>query len=230
MLGGNEQCDCFRPDSTTSYEHPRTVENRYYRLKEFNVKLTYTQLFGQNELHGHTLKDGKLPCQPGHCDPIEGPLDWKGTLSEVLRTIVKPLEPTHLIVNTGMWWEPKLDNVDDMRWLEEVASAGNEVVAPTNGMAIWRTTTSQRDGLFAQDKAAKSVMRKAGWMIFDVWWLTYGLAMLDQKVRTKRGSIKYAHTYSNSQFWNKKHFHCDGFSEMNIFLANLVCPAGAATT
>jgi hypothetical protein len=221
LLGGNEQCDCFRPDLIRCCEHPRTLENRYYRLKEFNVKLTYIQLFGQNELHGHNLKDGKLPCEPGHFDPKEVPLDWKGTVSEVLRTIVKPMEPTHLIVNTGMWWEPKLDNADDMRWLEEVASAGNDVVAPTNGVAIWRTTTSERGGLFIKDEAAKSVMKKAGWMIFDTGWLTYGLAVLDEEVRKKRGSTDY----SNSQFWNKKHFHCDGFSEMNIFLANLVCPA-----
>jgi hypothetical protein len=223
MLGGNEQCDCFRPDSIRCCEHPRTLENRYFTLKEFNVKLSYIQLFGQNELHGHNLKDGKFPCQTGHCDPSEVPLDWKGTLPKVLRTIVKPMEPTHLIVNTGMWWEPKLDNADDMRWLEEVASAGNDVVAPANGVAIWRTTTAERHGYMIKDEAAKSVMSEAGWMIFDTGWLTYGLAMLDHKVRTKRGSIDY----TNSQFWNKKHFHCDGFSEMNVFLANLVCPTSA---
>jgi hypothetical protein len=219
LLGGNEQCDCFRMDSEKCCDHPRTVENRFYTLKEYNIKLTYIQLFGQNELHGHSFKDGELPCKAGHCDPNEIPLEWKGTLPEVLRTIVKPMRPTHLIVNTGMWWEPKLDNPTDMRWLEEVALAGNDALAPTNGVAMWRASTAERGGLFVHDHAAKRVMAKYGWMVFDTGVLTHLLATIDQELRDTR---------KKTEFWNKKHFHCAGYNEMNNYLANLICPSSAA--
>ena len=205
LLLKHERCDCFRMDVPAyRMDHERTVENRYYHLEAQSIRVSFIQLFGQHEMHGHN-REG-LTCKAGDCDPARFPLDWRGDLPTVLASVVKPMRPTHLIVNTGMWWEPKLENSADMDWLQRVATAGLDAVAPMGGQVIWRTTTSERQGLFIFDRAAVQVMEAAGWLIFDTGLLTYGLA----------GKF--------TQWWNKKHFRCAGFNELNQLLANLVCP------
>jgi hypothetical protein len=222
----NDHCDCWHSQPISR------VENRYYHSEEFNISLTYLWWYGLDaSFRGH-WKDGRMDtCEPGDCkDSL--PFKWEYhppeipfTFEQILVNTVKPLKPTALMINCGMWHEycpigfkekvcpvgQYCPNKFDAAFAKKVAEAGREIVAPQNGIAIWKTTTSTLPGQKHKPLQILPEQRKtfeeAGWKIWDVGEFTRSYTHNKTLFRiTKDGRQDHAH------------FHCIVHTAVNINL------------
>ena len=78
---------------------------------------------------------GAPPCPVGQMQPGDADTAWDFQVSELLRTVVKRMRPTHLVVQVG-WWPHEYG----AKFWSELAAAGIEAVRDHGGRAMFRTT------------------------------------------------------------------------------------------
>ena len=101
LLRGNEKCDCGVHDSAV---HERgwlqdRYENRYYRNLRLNISVSFFFLKGKFSLHGHGSYDAWPPLRQRSTS------SWQHyTLTDALHHVIRPLQPTVMLLNIGLWW------------------------------------------------------------------------------------------------------------------------------
>jgi len=107
-------------------------------------------------------QNAHLPCPVGQ---FPGKWAWTLPLPQFLETVVKYMNPSHLIISAAFWpTNPK----DTAHW-EAIAKAGASAVQGSGGQVYWRTTPQRTD--HAQTDPSSSVdtatFLKHGWKMFD---------------------------------------------------------------
>ena len=201
-LNGREICDCFR---TEPWDPQNPMENRYYISADASIRVTFINWFHLFASHGHDLDalnekcladafgeyqrskqlqvnttcEQKL-CLPGACSGM----DWSGNPFESIPIMAGKLQPSIMLVNSGIWQgfpRPGSQDVADtvkmfQRFREEVPSS----------RLFWKTVTTTRDlnltgtdllGNPAADPvvAALTAAMPSDVEVFDARTLTYGV-------------------------------------------------------
>ncbi|KAI7840403.1 hypothetical protein COHA_005834 [Chlorella ohadii] len=226
LFGGRELCDCYRED-LFEYFDPRfrrfvtwkppedeKFENRHYRSGNISVS-HFTFTTEPNTVHGHfgfpPYENGRKPCKPAAC---RAAADWSYRLVDALRKPVAAMQPTHLVLNSGLWGS---SNAFGNKTWQNIARAGRTAVAAQQGRAIWRTTTASLGKNAAgrdHDKLALAHTTAAGWGVLDAWAITSPLLQLPPIVRP---------------LWDPRHFTAVVYRELNQYLLNMICPTPAAS-
>ena len=133
MLGGNEHCDCGMGNRRKGIFGRH--ENRYYRNAALNLSVTFFFLKGHAAVHG--------------TDPLAGRSSstnrrWRyRSVAKFLLAKVRPLLPTVLMINIGIWWfrEDYSRRAFNATWWQGVLDASDASVQHTGSQIILRTTT-----------------------------------------------------------------------------------------
>lgn len=133
----NEQCDCFRnnPKNSSHIDKEETIENRYFSDPERNNYVTFIEVFGGFQAHGHWVpQDVYLHHELnfGRQDPFVWRYDWPGLIREYLAKL-EP-KPEYLIFNEGLWIEHELGK-------EKVRQSIQDALGDTGIVGIYKTTT-----------------------------------------------------------------------------------------
>jgi hypothetical protein len=201
LLNGHEHCDCWRQD------HLHSVENRYYRLPEDNISVSYFSWAGQNSpssmTHGHWREGwvgsdvGETTCSAGKCnDSVTGA--WGP--DQLFDEVIVPLRPTHLLINCGLWF-PNAGKCVDTEFISKIMGAAG------TGTVLWKTTTlvmGEETPVWV--KEVTEDFRAAGAQIWDA------AAVMKPLVRA-----------NSTLYWEMHHTHCFVHNALNANLAHVLC-------
>jgi hypothetical protein len=140
-------------------------------------------------------------CAPGECIPSV-PYTWgkgSGTPQSAFDAIAQ-LEPTHLIVNCGLW------DCQGYHWLTDLPAF---MAAAGNGTVFWKTTTLQPGQKWdpAVQHSIKSSFEQAGAKIWDA------------------AAVMAPLSSNSSLYWFGSHTHCFVHNILNVDLVKAICPS-----
>jgi len=146
-----EICDCYRNENTLD----NLLENRYYINYQFNLRISYLQVFYTRPFQAHNLdwlnyycdnNDINNPsiceqtgCIPGACnDPPDITLQPP---EEVINYAINNLDPTIIIVNSGLWGS----YAEDSNLREQLIRSSNTAMRNSQRpiQFYWKTTTAR---------------------------------------------------------------------------------------
>jgi hypothetical protein len=235
VFGGNENCDCWRGNSTIESALDQQIENRYFQLPGLNLYITYLRRLGPNQsMQGHLEAAGAKASllTKQRYDQLaydQSPLDFKPkNLVEAVEGVLEAMPErksvsTVLIWNDGVWgWRGRKDTREEMESL--VNSVG------VNGKVLWKSTTvnhfsAWEDRSFrVYDKEARqavsALQEKYGDRVgvYD----TAAITSYFEKFRNKT-TPEYQEVY-----WDAVHFHPYVYNNLNKALLNQLCGAQSA--
>lgn len=211
----HEICDCHRVQDET--DPSRILERRYFKHWSANASIAYLQLFGRNDMRGHSLAwlNGtcahgpcvQAGCRAGHCAEADHPLHW--TLADapegVVRGVIAALAPSILVVNGGYW-----HNYTDADTVASLLGAGRAAARAGVDLLVWKTTTADRDDSLRvhAKQVARLVPALVGsghWRVFDA----HAVTAAAKRAAARRG-VPLAALY-----WDDKHFHPPVYAKIN---------------
>lgn len=166
-FAGRELCQCWRPEGIQFFQEH--VENRFYREPEYNISISYIQVFGSLPVHGylpvsaqgaHVLRP-ELYGASEEAAASDVEWDWEDDAPGVLERVLGEDYADVLVFNTGLWGEVK-----DASYLHRLFSAGEKAVCPpsqagvahrTDAVCLWRTTSRR----FVCDESKQAVGKSA---------------------------------------------------------------------
>jgi len=197
---GHGHCDCWR------WNHLHSVENRYYRLPEANISVSFFYWVGQSSpasiTHGHWREGwvgsdvGETTCSAGDCNnSVAGA--WGP--DQLFGEVIAPLRPTHLIINCGLWFPGS--KCVDTKFIPKIMGAAG------TGTVLWKTTTlvmGEETPVWV--KEVTEDFRAAGAQIWDA------AAVMKPLVRA-----------NSTLYWEMHHTHCFVHNALNANLAHVLC-------
>jgi len=171
ILNKHEVCDCHQNGDWRGVgDLYNSTENRVYT--NGTTQLSYFQWFGDivaprgtvdvRTMLGPDPANVSLPCPVGQ---FPGKWAWTLPLPQFLESVVKYMNPSHLIISAAFW---PTDPQNTAYW-ETIAQAGAAAVQGSGGQVYWRTTPQRTD--HAQTDPASSVdmapFLAHGWKMYD---------------------------------------------------------------
>ena len=128
-----DACDCYRGDPPWS-QTDKSNEIRFFHDEARNISLMFFLWFGQSNLPGGTTPIGEFLANGPKC-PVGWTRSrvWEVTPDRLVKEIIAPLQPTHLVMSCGIW----KDTRSPVYW-EALRLAGESLNARTQ--CIWRTS------------------------------------------------------------------------------------------
>jgi hypothetical protein len=126
LLRNNEACDCGLHDAATRERAwlQARYENRYYRNARLNISVSFFFLKGKFSLHGHGSFDAAPPLRRRSTG------SWQHhTLTAALHNVIRPLQPSVLLLNIGLWWFKDDFNVRPL-WRPHILVEGVHISYP----------------------------------------------------------------------------------------------------
>jgi len=216
IFNGHEACDCYEFGTwSQALDIYNSTENRVYI--NGNTMISYFQYMGDAVPPRGTfditplLKQPPQPIQqPCGVGQFPGTWQWSQTLPDFLRNVIKYANPTHVVLSASFWTIVP----QNIAFWADVAAAGAEAVAASQGQVIWKTTPQRihesMPHRYNSPRVDMTPFAAMGWKVFPA----------AQIVQTYQGASP-----NNAVFYDFAHLRPHTQCHMTqAFLATHVCP------